>query len=713
MGASESGQFPMTFKNCGRQVTIPESPERVLVIAAEAASLVWAAGAADRITTYATYGEPLGPAEDALRAVPDTLPADNLAKEAIVGQQPDVVITWGFDETTPEELAEVGIPTIIISGSCIDEGGPQSKGDFGTFEGIYTDIQLYGRLFGTEEQAARAMVELRERVATVEERNAVPEGSEAAVLQVYDEGPLTEQPGGPPVTINTWESARAHLRRAVVMVSVVALALLPGSVGTAGAASAGDEAVTLRAALGVDAEGVLDPHAYTGNLILLDMIFEPLVSYGEGGVIEPGLASSWEVSDDGLTVTFHLRDGVTFHDGTPFDAEAVRWNLDRWVGRTAFLRASQVISEVNVVDPLTIDLVLSEPYPPLLQELTVVRPVRFLSPASVGPDGGFTQALGTGPWTLESSSETGATLVRYDGYWGDQSSIERAELEVIPDSQTRLSALRAGEVDLIGGTSLAPITPVEARQLQTGDIQLLVGEPDTTVMLAFNPDGPLADPAVRVAVAQALDREALTRALFGEFGQPADTLFPPSIPYSGEPIDPSFDPNAARAALDDAGWVLDGGSRVKGGEPLELDLLAPSSPTSHGALGSTAANTAVASELEAVGIGVTINTVDEAAYFDEVNAKNWDLRLVEMLGAPYNPASNTVAYFTTGSDALWATPELDGLVNAAVLAATDAERAVAYQDVWDYLEDETAFVPLVHPSRLWAVGPAVSGFEVP
>jgi nickel transport system substrate-binding protein len=512
--------------------------------------------------------------------------------------------------------------------------------------------------------------------------------------------------------IGSFAMQAVRWRRVAALIGAALLALLP-----ANGWAADGEPVTLRIALGIDAGGEQDPHTFTGNFTLLDMIFEPLVNYGEGGAIEPGLAESWEVSGDGRTVTFHLRDGVTFHDGTPFDAEAVRWNFDRWVGGEdyTFFRASQVISAVNVVDPLTIDLVLSEPYPPLLQELSIVRPVRFLSPASVGPDGAFTKAIGTGPWMLESNSETGATLVRYDGYWGDQSSLDRVEFKAIPDSQTRLSALRAGEVDILGGTSLAPITPVEAQQLQSAEgIHLLVGEPDTTVVLGFNPDGPLADPAVRVAVARALDRQALIPALFGDFGRPADTLFPPSIPNSGEPMDVSFDPDAARQALDDAGWILSGGGgRTKDGQRLELDLLVPSSPV-HGVQDATTAAAAVAAALGTVGIGVTINAVDEAAYYDEFMARNWDLTFVETYGAPYDPSSTTVSYLTsTGGDSpLWATPELDDLVDAAIFAA-DAQRAAAYQAVWDYLERETAFVPLTHPSRLWAVGPAVSGFAVP
>ncbi|MGH8931824.1 MAG: ABC transporter substrate-binding protein, partial [Egibacteraceae bacterium] len=341
--------------------------------------------------------------------------------------------------------------------------------------------------------------------------------------------------------------------RLVAMVGVVALTAL-----TAGVASAAtDEPTTLRAAMSVDVGGVQDPHAYTGSLILLDMIFEPLVSYGEGGAIEPGLAESWEVSDDGLRVTFRLREGVTFHDGTPFDAEAVKWNFDRWVGSEdhSFIQTSQVITEVNALDDATVELVLSEPYPPLLQELTIVRPVRLLSPASVGPDGAFAQAVGTGPWMLESVSQTGAAVVRYDGYWGDLPTIDRVEFQVIPDSQTRVSALRAGEVDLIGGNYLAPITPVEGQALQSGDVQLLVGEPDTAVVLAFNADGQLADRAVRQAVGQAVDRDALNAALYADFGQTVDTFFPPSIPDSGDPMDISFDPDAARRTLDEAGWV--------------------------------------------------------------------------------------------------------------------------------------------------------------
>ncbi|MGH8909076.1 MAG: ABC transporter substrate-binding protein [Egibacteraceae bacterium] len=191
-GATESGQFPMTIENCGREVTIPQAPERVLVMGGEAATLVWAAGAADRITTYASFeGELLGPAEAALEGVP-TLPASGLSKELIIGQQPDVVITYGLDETTPEDLAEAGIQTIIISGFCINQERIPAERASDPFERIYASIELYGQLFGTQDQAAQSVADLRERVAAVEERErTAPVGATAATVYVPDEGPLS------------------------------------------------------------------------------------------------------------------------------------------------------------------------------------------------------------------------------------------------------------------------------------------------------------------------------------------------------------------------------------------------------------------------------------------------------------------------------------------------------------------------------------------
>lgn len=216
------------------------------------------------------------------------------------------------------------------------------------------------------------------------------------------------------------------------------LAVLAASIVLIGGCAAGPDdpgstTTVLRVGLSEES-GAVDPHAFTGNFLLLDAVYEPLVTYAAGGKLKPGLAESWTVAKDGRSVSFDLRDGVTFTDGTPFDSAAVKWNFDRWVGKKefTFFRASQVISAVDTPDKDTVRLTLSEPYEPLLQELSIVRPVRLLSPKAATADGEFQKAVGTGAWKLESNSATGAKLARNDDYWGTEPKLERVEFKVIP-----------------------------------------------------------------------------------------------------------------------------------------------------------------------------------------------------------------------------------------------------------------------------------------
>ena len=151
--------------------------------------------------------------------------------------------------------------------------------------------------------------------------------------------------------------------------------------------------------------GNLDPHDYAGQFYVQDLLFEGLVKYERGGEIGPSLAESWEVSEDGKTYTFTLRQGVTFSDGTPLDAASVEWNFKRWAGKddTEWLGVSRVFASVKVKDARTLVLKLKQPYPPALQELGYIRPVRMLSPKSVDAHGLYSTPVGTGPWVLRTS----------------------------------------------------------------------------------------------------------------------------------------------------------------------------------------------------------------------------------------------------------------------------------------------------------------------
>lgn len=459
-----------------------------------------------------------------------------------------------------------------------------------------------------------------------------------------------------------------------------------------------------------------NPQDYNGSFVLSDMVFEPLVRYGEGGVVKPALATSWHVSDDGLKVRFKLRAGVKFHDGTLFNAKAAKWNFDRWVGKKLhnFFATSTVIKKVEAPDASTLTLTLRKPYQPLLQELSYVRPVRFLSPASVGADGKYTKPVGTGPWRVRSTTPTAAKLVRNDDYWGPKPKLERVDFSVTKDSQTRVSALRAGEVDVIGGSYLSPITPIEAVDLKSaGKVKLLEGKPDVTVVVGFNAKGIAGDRAVREAARHALDRPALTKVLYRGFAQPASTLFAPGVPDAGSPKEATFDPALARKLLDDSGWRESNGKRAKGGKPLVLTFLITSSPV-RGLQDARLSAEALASSLKEVGIGVKIKPVDDATFFEERDAGHFDMTFFETYGAPYDPPGFVVGFLRTDSGwAMWATPTIDKLIDKALYATDDAAREQAYREVYDQLDRDVGFVPIAYRPRFYAVASNVHGFKVP
>lgn len=186
--ADRASGFPMTVENCGRQVRLEQRPERVLVIGGEAGTLVHAAGGTDRISTFSPLAdEPLGNATRALAAVPrkPIEGSKDISREVIIGERPDLVVTYGLNEFTPGDLEAVGIPTLIISGYCGGFGAGQSTVE-DPLEGVFDDVEMLGRVLGTERVAAPAAAELRARVRAVREqaRRSPPAVRSAAALFV-------------------------------------------------------------------------------------------------------------------------------------------------------------------------------------------------------------------------------------------------------------------------------------------------------------------------------------------------------------------------------------------------------------------------------------------------------------------------------------------------------------------------------------------------
>lgn len=514
------------------------------------------------------------------------------------------------------------------------------------------------------------------------------------------------------------------MRLPAVVLSTLALVALAGCgaqsrSSTSGSSRAAAEGGTVRVAIGQRA-GNLDPHDYAGLFQVQDLLFEGLVRYDRGGEIAPSLAESWEISDDELTYTFKLRAGVRFTDGTPLDAAAVEWNFKRWAGKedTEWLGLSRAYKAMRVVDPQTFELELSQPYPPALQELAYIRPVRMLSPKSVDSEGLYTKPVGTGAWVLESSDRNGAALVRNEDYWGTKPKPGRLELDVIPDAQTRLSALRAGDVDIIGGEFTAPLTPRNALALKGAGKVKLVDETGTgTLVLGFNEaKAPFDDQRLRAAVDKVIDREAIAKALYFGFGEPAGNLFPETVPLAGERQQiPAVDKAGAARLLDEAGWTPgDGGVRAKDGKPLKVTLL-----SSEDAIpGGRAMAEVIQSALKEIGIQVEVRLVDHATRHKEIAKRAYELAFYATYAAPYDPYGSFGAVFDSRTEIgvdgkiFMDAKALDPLIDEA-FAATGDEREPAFERIYSFLRERSAFVPLVYTQRIWAHGERVTGMELP
>lgn len=466
----------------------------------------------------------------------------------------------------------------------------------------------------------------------------------------------------------------------------------------------------------------------TGNLDLLQnisglntytLVFDPLIRYGAGGQLQPALAEEWSVSDDGLTMTFKLRQGVTFSDGTAFDSEVAKWNVERWAGVPDFswIGIADAIDSVETDGPAGLIFNLKRPAPAGLLELALIRPVRFLSPKAVDAEGKQTAPIGTGPWVITFNDNSRTELARNEAYWGPAPAFDGIELLVVPDELARANALRAGDLDIIGGDWVSPLSPRRASAMKADGGVTIYSEPGTTTMLLGYSPAPqsiVADKSVREAIYIGIDRAAMAQVLFEGYADPIANLFPAVIPLAGKPLDvPVRDVAAAKAFLVDGGWSEAGQGWEKDGKPLVLRFL-----VSEEALpGSRRVAEMIQGMLTEIGLRVEISSVDTATMHERRPAFDYDLTFFTTYGAPYDPHGSLGNMFVSKIDSgpdgkVFASPDLDPILETA-LAASGAEREAGMQAIYGWLDQNRAICPLVAAQRLWAYGPNVVSFTLP
>lgn len=342
-------------------------------------------------------------------------------------------------------------------------------------------------------------------------------------------------------------------------------------------------------------------------------IFEGLTRFGPDGSINPGLAESWSVSDDGLTYTFKLRSGVKYHDGSDFDAEDVRFSLDRARAEESTNAQKALfagITAVDVTDPTTVTLTLSEPNGNLPFNLAWGDAVIL---AEESAENAKTAPVGTGPFKFDNWVQGDRIeIVRNPDYWGTPAQLSRATFKFISEPTAAFAALMAGDVDAF------PVFPApENLALFEADprFQVVVGSTEgETILSTNNKQPPLDNPLVRQAIAHAIDRSAIIDgAMFG-FGTPIGSHFAPHHPdYVDLTDNSSYDPDKARALLVEAG-LADG---------FETTLKLP--PPAYARRGGEI----IAAQLREVGIQTEISNLEWAQWLEQVfRGKDFGLTIV-------------------------------------------------------------------------------------
>lgn len=472
--------------------------------------------------------------------------------------------------------------------------------------------------------------------------------------------------------------------------------------------------------------GTMNPHVYNpSQLLAQSMIYEPLVSYEEGGEIRPHLAESWSISEDGLEYTFKLRENVKFTDGSSLNADIVKKNFDAVMKNKnthSWLGVINVLEKTEAVDELTFKMVLTEPYYPALQDLAVVRPVRFLAESGF-PEGGdtskgITEPVGTGPWLLSDyKKDEYATFTRNPDYWGESPEAETVTIKIIPDAETRVLAFEKGELDLIYGEGVISMDSFNHLK-ESGEYQTDLSEPVATRSLLLNTtNDKLADLNVRLALQHAFNKEAMVDGITLGLEEKAEKVLSSNFPYSDAEVEPiEYDAEKAASYLDDGGWKLSSGKSVreKDGQPLELELMYDKTDPIQKAMAET-----LQAEWSAIGVKLDITGVELTVQIERRKAGDFDIDFWYNYGAPYDPHSfiNVVAEKGWGvSEAHSNLPmkaELDQQITEALASTNETERQELYGKILNTLQEQSVIVPISYMKKTVVYQNGIEGFVFP
>jgi peptide/nickel transport system substrate-binding protein len=471
-------------------------------------------------------------------------------------------------------------------------------------------------------------------------------------------------------------------------------------------------AATFRIAVGVDPD-TLDPVQMTTTTVgnIVDYVVETLTQLAPDGSIQAHLAESWTVSADGRQYTFKLRQGVTFHDGTPFNAKAVKWNFDRLKDPEVRVpvRAPYPIEQTEVVDDTTVRVTLKQPSVPFISALSWVT-AGIVSPAAVDKHNNtyknYSHLVGTGPYTFaERKKGEKISVSKFDGYWGRKPYYDEVDFRIVPEAATRESLLLAGQVDLI---ILPPVADLPALQRNKA-VKVLLAPSDRTIFIAINTQKPmLNDQRVRQALNYAVDKEAIINSILFGAGDAMDAPMAPSLFGYCQVGAYEFNPDKAKQLLSEAG--------VQAG--TQISLIHPTGRY----VQDKEATQAVAGYLREVGMEPQVQTMDWPSYISTITTpldKGNTTQLHYLGWAPaFLDASQQMLQFLSTyappnglATNFYQNPEVDAWIKAAEIESDEAERRELYCNIAKQVWTDAPWIflwvqrfPIVHSAKVTDVG---------
>ena len=496
----------------------------------------------------------------------------------------------------------------------------------------------------------------------------------------------------------------------VVASLVLAFSVIIGCAPQAQQAATAPVRDTLTIAIGAEPES-LDPVRMTSApaATVGEHVIERLIYMEEDGTLTPMLATSWSSNADSTVWTFQIRQGVTFHDGTPLNAEAVRANLARFINpevRAAYAFLLGSVREITATGEYTLQMTLAQPFAPILSHLSHSF-IGIISPAQLqglAPTASVENPIGTGPYRLVSWNRgERVTLAVNQNYWGTVPQIPNLIFNFIPEESARIIALETGEADAI-----MAVPPSEVARLQQNpEIEVVTQTSVRNIYIGFNHvREPFTDVRVRRAMNYAIDKEAIVNSIFEGSAIVSDAPVASAV-FGHRSVGPfPYDPARARQLLAEAGF------------PNGFDMILHH-PTGRYPLDATVAQ-AVQAMLAQVGIRATLQTREWSAYLQftaqppdqaEYDAflLGWgtvtldsDYGLYALFHSnQWNPNGNNRGFFKN--------ERLDQILSEARVNTNQAQRAQLYGEAMQIIWDDAAWIFLYNAGQINAVRSDVGG----